>query len=376
MIPMIILGIETSCDETAVSVIEAGGPMEKPVFKVLGSALQSQIDMHAKYGGVVPNLAKREHLKNLPIVLSGAVSNSGIDLAKIEMIAVTVGPGLEPALWTGINFAKDLGERLGVKVVPTNHMEGHITSVLAKGGVIEFPAISLLVSGGHTELIFLESWKNKIKIGETRDDAVGEAFDKVARMHGLPYPGGPQISKLAEEAREQGLSLETKFPRPMIYSGDYDFSFSGLKTAVLYYLKSLTSPPISYGDNTREAVPPLLDKERGLGGEVIISQKTQLAVAREFEDAVMDTLIFKTKKAIEEYNPKTLVVGGGVVSNTELRKRLEALGRDYTNIKIMLPEKNLSTDNAVMIAIAGYIEHLKGSENKRALEANGNLELQ
>ena len=206
---MIILGIETSCDETAVSITEAKGDLKSLSFKVLGSAIHSQVKMHAEYGGVVPNLAKREHQKNLPLVLEQAIKEAGIDLSKIDIITVTVGPGLEPALWVGINFAEELGKKLGVPVIPANHMEGHIASVLLnKTGIVSFPILALLISGGHTELIFLKGWTEKERIGETQDDAVGEAFDKVARMLGLLYPGGPEISKLAEQAREQDIHLE------------------------------------------------------------------------------------------------------------------------------------------------------------------------
>lgn len=358
--PMIILGIETSCDETAVSVVEAEGDLNSPVFKLLGSALHSQVEMHAEYGGVYPNLAKREHEKNLPLVLEQALKNADKNLSQIEMIAVTVGPGLEPALWVGITFAQKLGEKLGIKVIPTNHMEGHIASVLFNkteefsisnfqfsNQNIKFPAISLLISGGHTELINMESWDKKEKVGETKDDAVGEAFDKVARMLGLPYPGGPEISRLAEEARKEGLELGHKFPRPMIHSKDLNFSFSGLKTAVLYYLKKLNS----------EITPDL-----------------KLAVAREFEDSVIETLLTKTKKSIEIYNPKTLIIGGGVISNKSLRESFLNLENEYAGLKILIPEKTLTTDNATMIAAAGFIEHLRNREVK-PLKADGNLKI-
>lgn len=385
---MVILGIETSCDETAVSVVEANGDLESLEFTLLGSALHSQVEIHEKYGGVFPTLAKREHIKNLPLVYKNAVEKSGISEKEIELITVTVGPGLEPALWAGINFAKELGERIGVKTVAANHMLGHITSVLfntdaiknkniqieRKNEKIRFPALALLISGGHTELVYLKNWKNREKIGKTKDDAVGEAFDKVARMLNLPYPGGPKISKLAEEAREKNLCLDHKFPRPMIHSGDLNFSFSGLKTAVLYYLRKLTSPPTPPSDNTEIAVPPLLGKERGLGGEVVIPEKTKLEIAREFEDAVVETLITKTKKAMEIYNPKTLIVGGGVIANKEIRKNILELKNIYKNIEILLPEKSLSTDNATMIAAAGYIDLINGVKISE-LKADGNLEL-
>ena len=351
---MIVLGIETSCDETAISVVEAEGDLINPSFKLLGSSLHSQVDIHEKYGGVFPTLAKREHIKNLPLVYKDAIEKSGIEEKDINLITVTVGPGLEPALWTGINFAKELGERLGVKTVPANHMLGHIVSVLFNDNLesekeqverkdIEFPALALLISGGHTELVLLENWAQRHKIGETKDDAVGEAFDKVARMLELPYPGGPKISTLAEEAREKNIHLEHKFPRPMIHSGDLNFSFSGLKTAVLYYIR---------------------DKKTS----------NKLAIAREFEDAVVETLISKTKMAIKNYGPKTLIVGGGVIANKEIRKNILELKSSYKDIEILLPEKSLSTDNATMIAAAGYIDMISG-ETAPELKANGNLEL-
>lgn len=353
---MIILGIETSCDETAISVLEADGGLEALDFKLLGSALHSQIDMHREYGGVVPMLAKREHLKNLPIVLNEALNRAGFSLnngilegGKIDMIAVTVGPGLEPALWTGIKFAEELALKWNIPIIPTNHMEGHLASVLLDKSVkVEFPALGLLISGGHTEIILLNSWGDKKKIGATVDDAVGEAFDKVARMLGLPYPGGPEISKLAREAREQNIQLETKLPRPMIHSKDLNFSFSGLKTAVLYYLRD--NPDVS-----------------------------KMLIAREFEDAVIETLLSKTKKAIDEYSPKTLIIGGGVIANTTLRENFLNLKNEYGDLEILIPEKSLTTDNATMIAIAGYIEYLvHGNINKKKtapLKADGNLSI-
>src|SRR3989344_4278207 len=279
---MKILGIETSCDETAISIIEAmpigrqtQGDINSLNFKLLGSAVNSQIEIHKEYGGVFPTLAKREHQKNLPIVLEEALNKAGVgkDGKGIDMIAVTVGPGLEPALWVGIKFARKLGKKWGKEVMGVNHMEGHIASVLfseveklgskkAQVKKVEFPALALLISGGHTELILMQDWYNKTKIGETVDDAVGEAFDKVARMLGLPYPGGPEISRLAERAREEGLQLDKRLPRPMIHSKNYNFSFSGLKTSVLYYLRNL--------QNSSETRLARLD---GASTEVIFQQK-------------------------------------------------------------------------------------------------------
>jgi N6-L-threonylcarbamoyladenine synthase len=341
---MIILGIETSCDETAVSIVEAKDELSSLGFKLLGSSVQSQIKIHEEFGGVVPNLAKREHIKNLPIVYEQALANAKIKESEIEIITVTVGPGLEPALWTGIKFAEELGKKWNIPVIPANHMIGHIASVLFNNTKIKFPALALLISGGHTELVILKSWTEKEKLGETQDDAVGEAFDKVARMLGLPYPGGPEISRLAEEAREKNIRQEKKFPRPMINSKDFNFSFSGLKTSVLYYLR----------DN------PNAVKEE---------------VAREFEDAVIETLLSKTKAAIDKYLPETLIIGGGVVANKALRENFLKLKEKYPEMEVLIPEKTLTTDNATMIAAAGYIEYLKNGKPGGELRAQGNLDI-
>ena len=414
---MIILGIETSCDETAVSVIEAKGDLKSLQFKILGSAVNSQIEIHKPYGGVFPALAKREHLRNLPLVLEEALKKADIkdDLDKIDIIAVTVGPGLEPALWTGINFAEKLGKSWGKAVIPTNHMEGHIASVLFKTDEseskkeqtksrIEFPAIALLISGGHTELVLLKSWVSKETIGETQDDAVGEAFDKVARMMNLPYPGGPEISKLAEKARLEDISLEKKFPRPMLHSKDLNFSFSGLKTAVLYYLKNINEVNIRsaqqrgqvsesdiFQNNIKNSNNPQkhsLNRTEYFSAEksppshasrapkeVVISEDIKLSVAREFEDAVIEILVSKTKVAIEKYSPKTLIIGGGVIANKALRENFIKLKENYPDMEILIPEKSLTTDNATMIAAAGFIEYLRDPRADRELKAQGNLNI-
>jgi N6-L-threonylcarbamoyladenine synthase len=349
-----ILAIETSCDETAVAVLEAAGSLEKPEFKILGNSLLSQIDIHKEFGGVVPMLAKREHEKNLPILLEKTLKEAGLDLDKpdLEVICVTAGPGLEPALWTGIVFAKELGEKWGIQVLPINHMEGHIASVLFakdKEVSIHFPALALLVSGGHTELIHIKDYGTYDKIGSTRDDAVGEAFDKVARLLGLPYPGGPEISRLAEIHRSKGLTPSFDFPRPMITSPDYDFSYSGLKTSALYKLK-----------------------------EVHLTTETQEEMARAFEDAAVEVLIKKTEKALQNLDAKTLIVAGGVSMNTHLRRELVKLAQRFEDTELLLPIPSLTTDNAVMIGMTGYLRILKDpSVLTRTVEikATGNLSL-
>jgi len=270
---------------------------------------------------------------------------------KIDAIAVTAGPGLEPALWVGINFALALGEIWNVPVYPTNHMAGHLFSPLLsptlKNKPFQFPALALLISGGHTELVLSESWNNHKVIGQTRDDAVGEAFDKVARLLGLPYPGGPEVSKLAQEARDTGQTPEFSLPRPMLDSDDFAFSFSGLKTAVLYLLKKFAD----------------------------VNSDVKHQVAREFEDAVTEVLVTKTERAIAAHSPKTLVVAGGVSANAHIRQAFENLEKMYPSLTLFIPPTNLSTDNAIMIAAAAYVDILSGQKPATSIIAQGNLAL-
>lgn len=373
---MKILSIETSCDETGISLLECKGGKNSPQFKVLVNELSSQAKLHSPYGGVYPNLAKREHIKNLPILFEKILKKN--KNPKIDFVAVTSGPGLEPALWTGIVFAQDLAKKWNIPVVPVNHMEGHIISPFGKEKgtfnipKIKFPVLSLLVSGGHTELVLVEKWGKYQILGETLDDAAGEAFDKVARMMNLPYPGGPEISKLAQEIRilhkrsssqadgprkakiqqnfmrgESGQSSNFVLPRPMLKSKNYDFSFSGLKTAVLYLIRKIGK----------------------------LDEKTKKEIALEFENAVVETLVYKTKRAVEEFKVKTLIVAGGVASNVHLRKTLKKeLGK---NLDILLPGKGLATDNSIMIGMVGYMKYLSKVKvpNPKNIKAEGNLKL-
>ncbi len=352
---MKILAIETSCDETAVAALDIQGNKEMPEIKVLANELFSQAHLHKEYGGVYPNLAKREHLKNLPSLLSKCLKDANLSAEKpdIDYIAVTQGPGLEPALWTGINFAEDLSEKWDKPLIPVNHMEGHIFSVLYEAeSPLEFPALALLVSGGHTELVRVDGFGDYKIIGKTRDDAAGEAFDKVARMLELPYPGGPQISTLAQTDRNENEESEITFPRPMLHSGDLDFSFSGLKTAVLYKVKNLN----------------------------IKNQDTKAKIARAFEDAVVDILTAKTDKALEEAGDiRSLIMAGGVSANTRLREKMKSLSEKF-EIPLKMPEKELATDNAIMIGIAGFIRAEKtegepSSSPSVPISAQGNLSL-
>jgi N6-L-threonylcarbamoyladenine synthase len=396
---MRILAIETSCDETAIAIVEAQKTGSKTKFKILGNDLSSQIALHTQYGGVFPMMAKREHGKNILNILEKVLKEAKIyklnksasydeklknnienildresELKeiwtttipfiikpKIDAIAVTTGPGLEPALWVGISFAKALGLYWNIPIISVNHMEGHIFSIFPKNGktfIVDsdkkiFPMISLLVSGGHTELIFVKDFMKYKKIGKTRDDAAGEAFDKVARMLGLPYPGGPEISKLAGIERNNSSKSEISLPRPMINSKDYDFSFSGLKTAVLYMIRDL-----------KEKNPNVLN-----------NIKIKQQIAREFEDAVVETLVSKTIRAIKEYKVKTLIVGGGVSANKYLQEiMINATKENKLKIKVHFPSKSLTGDNALMIAIAGFFQ-FKNKKSRLPLKANGNLQL-
>lgn len=383
---MKILSIETSCDETAISIVEATGDFPNAEYKILGNALFSQIDIHREYGGVFPSVAKREHAKTLVPMLDKALGQTeedplnssawqevetilerevGLfdDLQKycethgkpdIDLIAVTAGPGLEPTLWVGVNFAKALALLWNVPVVGVNHMEGHVLASVFdqnKLAALQFPTVSLLISGGHTELILMNNWHKYSKVGQTRDDAVGEAFDKVARLLGLPYPGGPEISRLAAEARKLNLPEFAKLPRPMLDRDNLDFSFSGLKTAVRYAIegKDLST----------------MDKQ---------------AIARDFEDAAAAVLQKKTEKAVTENRAKSLILGGGVSANTHIRESFSKFFRfEYPDLDLYLPDPKLSTDNSIMIALAGHARQASAlAPNVAALEslkASGNRSL-
>lgn len=352
---MKLLSIETSCDDTAITLFEAKGGMQNAEFEILSNNSNSQIPVHIPHGGVYPKLAKGEHIKNLPILLEKTLieaGNPGVDL-----IAVTYGPGLEPALWTGIVFAQNLAKKWKVPIIPVNHMEGHVLSVFGKGKgkfkieKLKAPILSLLVSGGHTQLVLTKKWLDYKIIGQTLDDAVGEAFDKVARMLGLPYPGGPEISKLAEEKRNTFEKLEysvISFPRPMLHSKNFDFSFSGLKTSVLYYTQSLKK----------------------------LTPESKAEIALEFENAAIETLVYKTKKAAEKYKAKTLIIAGGVAANKHLRREISAIGGK--KFKLLFPTPELSGDNSIMIGIAGYLNYLKNKKKTpkpESIKAAGNLKL-
>ncbi len=391
---MKILSIETSCDETGICILE----QEKSGSNItlLGNTLASQIELHAQYGGVFPALAKRAHTEKIVPLLVDTLGQAGLCVEEIstigtdareqlatlctkdtalaalleeflnrykkptiDYIAVTVGPGLEPALWVGVNTARVLSSVWDIPIIPINHMEGHVVTAAFEKiddntfrlSPITFPVLSLLVSGGHTELVLAESFGTYKKIGKTRDDAVGEAFDKVARILGLPYPGGPAISKLAAQFRTENTEQPFSLPRPMIHSSDYDFSFSGLKTAVLYTVR-----------------------DRGELTDTDVS-----ALACEFETAAIEVLIKKTITAAKEFHTPTIIVGGGVASNTYLRAQLtEKISKELPGTILLFPEPWLATDNAIMIGMAAITRINSGQMKKSApedLKADGNLSL-
>jgi len=343
---MNILAIETSCDETSIALLSAKGN-NPPSFVIHANLISSQIKIHRPFGGVVPNLAKREHLKNLPILLKRLAKRRRQEIKtlmkNIDIVAVTVGPGLEPALWTGINFAKELAKEYKKPLLGANHLEGHLYSFLLskktqdQKSKIAFPAIGLIVSGGHTMLLLMTSLTKWKKIGETRDDAVGEAYDKVARMLELPYPGGPEV----ERAAKTGNPASIQFPRPMLDQKNYDFSFSGLKTSVLYYLR----------DN-------------------VSSNKENIAAS--FQAAAIETLIGKTVRALKEFNAKMVLIGGGVAANKSLTNALKKACKEE-GVAFIPPSRDVITDNAAMIGAGAYINTLQ--KKKRRIIAQSNLTL-
>lgn len=390
---MRILAIETSCDETGIAIIDTEQTRDGVAVTLRADALLSQALLHAEYGGVYPTLAKREHAKNLtplfvealkkakmfeptesPEVDKEAIAESkdilerepelfvqlAVLLAQIkkpafDAIAVTNGPGLEPALWVGVNFAKVLSRAWNIPILPVNHMEGHIAAALAhtqdaEKVIIErprLPALALLISGGHTELVLIKDWLTYEKVGATRDDAVGEAFDKSARLLGIPYPGGPEISRLAAVARAENLNQPYSLPRPMLDTDDSDFSFSGLKTAVRNLVQEISDP-------TDE-------------------QKKQ--IARELEDAITDVLVTKTKRAIGEHGAQSLIVSGGVSANTYIRAALEEMVSEYEDFKLYISTPELATDNGTMIALAAALRPERATSDTNDLGAHGNMPL-
>lgn len=342
---MIVLGIDTSCDDTAIAVLK----VRSSRFEAGSNVVSSQVKLHAKYGGVWPTLAKREHKKNLPIVLKEAIEKA--KNPKIDLIALTIGPGLEPCLWEGINFAKNLAKKLKIPIVSVNHIEAHIFSNFLENFPPSkklFPAICLVVSGGHTQLILARKIGDYKILGETRDDAAGECFDKVARLLGLGYPGGPAIEKFSKfEIRNS--KFEIKLPRPMIDQKNYDFSFAGLKTAVLYDFKERPK-------------------------KVRKSKSYKVAMAKEVQNSVTEVLVSKTIRAAREFSTGTIILGGGVAANEKLRKEFKKQSQKL-KFKLLMPKKELCTDNALMVAICGYFHKNKATKKFDKIKAEPNLRI-
>lgn len=352
---MIVLGIETSCDETGVALYNTA-PWEagKPAFEgILGQGLHSQIAMHREYGGVVPELASRDHIRRVLPLLNESLSQSGLKLANIDAIAFTQGPGLAGALLVGSAFAKSLAQALNLPSIGVHHLEGHLLSPLLGQSAPQFPFIALLVSGGHTQLMKVSGIGQYELLGETLDDAAGEAFDKTAKLLGLDYPGGAAISKLAEKGRTGVFDL----PRPMLHSGDLDFSFSGLKTAVLHQVKKF--------------------EEQNLIDAIEITQ-FQADLARSFVDAIVSVLVSKSEKALKQTACKHLVLAGGVGANLQLRSALNEKAKDQ-EFAVHYPPLELCTDNGVMIAFAGALRMLaknNGSTRSGAFDVKPRWDLQ
>ena len=332
----IILGIETSCDETAVAVVKNG-------HEILSNVVASQIESHKRFGGVVPEIASRHHVEQITVVLEEALRQADVTLQDIDAIAVTEGPGLVGALLIGVNAAKAVAFAHGIPLVGVHHIAGHIYAnrLITE---MKFPLLSLVVSGGHTELVYMEKHGSFEVIGETRDDAAGEAYDKVARTLSLPYPGGPHIDRLAHEGQPV-LDL----PRAWLEPDSYDFSFSGLKSAVINAVHNA--------------------KQRG---EVIAPED----LAASFQDSVIDVLVTKTVKAAAEYGVKQVLLAGGVAANKGLRNRLQEAFLPMQGVELVIPPLSLCTDNAAMIAAAGTILYSQGKRANLALNANPGLDLE
>ena len=313
---MYVLGVETSCDETSVSIVKDGK-------EVLSNVVLSQIDIHREYGGVVPEIASREHVKGITYVFDKALRDAKLNYEDISLIAVTKGPGLIGSLLIGVNAAKVISLNYNIPIVGVHHIAGHIYANYIDNGM-EFPLLALVVSGGHTELILMNEHYDFNRLGETQDDAVGEAYDKVARVLGLPYPGGPVVDKMAKTGRDV-----YNFPRPMIDSGDFNFSFSGLKSHI-----------INLHHNMQQR------------NETINIEN----FCASFQEAVTDVLVAKTIKAKEQYKVKQVIVAGGVAANSGLRKKMKSMIND---IPVYFPNMDYCTDNAAMIASAGYFQYKK-----------------
>ncbi len=343
---MLILGIDTSCDDTAASIVEDG-------VKIISNIVSSQTDIHKKYGGIVPELASRRHIEMMWPIVDEALKTAGAKLEDLSGIAVCHGPGLIGSLLVGCSFAKALCFSKNIPLIAVNHLEGHIFSSFLEDPRPEFPFLSLIASGGHTSLYRIDGFGSYKELGRTRDDAAGEAYDKVAKLLGLGYPGGPVIDKLAGEGNPKAID----FPRPYLPES-FDFSFSGLKTAVLHYVRAEEqkngSSETQKSEETPPLSPPLLRGGWGGNSELIRN------IAASFQACIVDVLVRKTEWAIRKEGIRRVTLSGGVSANRELRKRMKEMGEER-EVEIFIPSVSLCTDNAAMIAAAGYHHFIAGN---------------
>lgn len=330
----ITLGIETSCDETSIAVVADGR-------KILSNIISSQIDVHTKFGGVVPEIASRHHLQNINDVLEAALDEGKVTFSDIDLVGVTNGPGLIGALVIGVATAKALSFARGIPLVGVNHMHGHISANYLNHGELKPPFLTLVVSGGHTNLVYVTGYNECEVIGGTRDDAVGEAYDKVARVMGLGYPGGPKVDKASKEGNPNAI----EFKRVWLEKDSFDFSFSGLKTQALNYI----------------------NREKMAQRELNIPD-----ICAGFQQSVIDVLVGKTMRAVSEYGANKVAVAGGVAANSALRKALEDRCEEK-HIKLYLPEPVLCTDNGAMIGSAAYYKYKAQGPDNLLLDAYANL---
>lgn len=331
---MYILGLESSCDETSAAVVEMGDG----VRAIRSNIVASQIEVHRLYGGVVPEIASRAHIEAISRITYRALEEAGITISDVGAIAVTAFPGLIGALLVGVNFAKSLAFAQGIPLVPVNHIRGHVAAAYLTNPTLEPPFLSIVVSGGHTSFYRVDSYTDFTEIGATRDDAAGEAFDKIGRVIGLPYPGGAALDKLAYEGDPRAINL----PSPALTGDTLDFSFSGIKTATLNYLNGMS--------------------QKGL-------EINRADVAASYTDKIVKAITKKTEQALEATGMKTLVLAGGVAANSHLRASLERLCKRM-NVTLAMPERALCGDNAAMIAAAGYFEYLRGNLADTSLNAS------
>ncbi len=331
-----ILAIESSCDETAAAVVRNGR-------EILSNVIYSQIDLHTLYGGVVPEIASRKHIDKINQVVAKAVADSGMELKDLDAVAVTYGPGLVGPLLVGVSFAKAFAYGAGLPIVGVHHIEGHICANYIANKDLKPPFMCLIVSGGHTHLVKVEDYGQYEILGRTEDDAAGEAFDKVARAIGLGYPGGPKIDRVSKSGNPEAI----KFPRAKVGDSEFDFSFSGLKSAVLNYLNTAS-----------------------MNGETIVTED----VAASFQQAVIDVLVGHSMEAVEKYGFNKFAIAGGVASNSGLREAFEKACAEK-NVEFFLPPPILCTDNAAMIGSAAYYEYIKGTRHGLDLNAVPNLKL-